>query len=123
MRPKRPALPGVRLNRDPVWALLDELRAGHLPERTGAPVRAFTGLPVPADGRQAQSLAAHPVAAAGAWGERLRLPVHLGTRRRSALADRQEGKAGNAKRTAYMWGARKAVATAEADALNASPSC
>ena len=73
--------------------------AGHLPERTGAPVRDFARLHVPADGRQAQSIAAHPAAADASPGsERVRGPVYLGNRRRPALTHQHRRRTGNAKK-------------------------
>ena len=114
VRRKSPAPP--RGEAEPGHSVGTALRSGHVEERADAPVRAFAGLPVPAaDGRQAQSIAAYPAAvSAGAWGKRLRLPVHPGNRRISALADRHEGEAGKAKRTPYFQEAGKAAATSGA---------
>ena len=99
MRRKRPARPRVLLNREAVWALLDELgiSQNELARRCGL----SPGLPVPADGRQTKSLPAYPATADASLGsERVRRPVHLGNRRRSALTHphkpAQAERAGNA---------------------------
>ena len=62
MKRKHPARPRVKLNRDAVWASLDELgiSQNELARRCG--------LFVPADGRKAQSLAGLPQADSGSDG-------------------------------------------------------